>query len=371
MNNYLKKMAAAGCMLLAGAFSQAAELQQGKPKVQAIDVIAFSPDGVLLLGDGKSGQVVLVDTKEKEVQKWTAEVVDLKGKIAQKLGVLPKDLELIHFASHPKTGKAFLAVRRQDNKKEHLITVDGQGGISEFSLDNVAYKTVELPKGAGASLNKITDLAWSADRLLVSGVASEEFACKLYCVYSPLEKQSEVILTSAETYHVAHNKWETKAPMTVLMPYEENGKKYLVGAFSCTPLVKYPLDAFTQNAKVKGQSVVELGSGNKPLHMFTYQKDGKSYVLVNTFRFHHARKPFGPSPYWTARIDIGVINENGNINEKALKRLDGKGEPGTEKVKLIPEFHGVAHMDKLGADKALVIQEDAKALLTLKALQLP
>ena len=371
MNSYLMKVAAAAFLLVAGLVGQAAELQQGKPKIQSIDVISFSPDGVLLVGDGKSAQVVLIDTKEKEVQKWTAQVADLKGKVAQKLGITAKDLEMIHFASHPKTGKAFIAVRRQDNKKEHLITVDGNGEIKEFSLDNVAYKTVSLPKGSGGSLNKITDLAWSMDRLLVSGVASEEFACKLFCVYTPLEKQSDVILTSAETFHVAHNKWETKAPMTVLMPYEEDGKKYLVGAFSCTPLVKYPLDAFTQDAKVKGQSVVELGSGNKPLHMFTYKKDGKTYVLVNTFRFHHQRKPFGPSPYWTARIDIGVISENSNINEKALKRLDGKGEPGTEKVKMIPEFHGVSHMDKLGDDKALVIQEDDKGVLTLKALQLP
>ena len=105
--------------------------------------------------------------------------------------------------------------------------------------------------------------------------------------------------------------------------------------------------------------------------MFTYQKDGKSYVLINTFRFHHQKKPFGPSPYWTARIETGVISENANINEKALKRLDSKGEPGTEKVKLIPEFHGVSHMDKLDAAHALVISEDDKGALTLKALTLP
>ncbi len=371
MNSYLMKILALGVFLCASLASNAASFEQGKPKLQSIDVIAFQPDGILMIGDGKSGQVVLIDTKDSTPQKWTASVDNLKAKIAERLGITAKDLELIHFAANPISGKAYLAVRKQDTKTQHIITIDGQGKISEFSLDNVAFKSVALPKGSGGAISKITDLAWMSDRLLISGVASDEFACKLYSVQSPLEKQSEVVLTSAETFHVAHGKWETKAPMTVLMPFEENGKKYLVGAFSCTPLVKYPLEAFTNDAKVKGQSIVELGSGNKPLHMFTYQKDNKSYVLINTFRFHHAKKPFGPSPYWTARIETGVLADNSNINEKALKRLDSKGEPGTDKIKLIPEFHGVAHMDKLDAAHALVIAEDEKGLLTLKALNLP
>ena len=39
---------------------------------------------------------------------------------------------------------------------------------------------------------------------------------------------------SAETYHVAHGKWETKAPITSFVPLEENGKHYVVGSFACT-----------------------------------------------------------------------------------------------------------------------------------------
>ncbi|MFZ9862850.1 MAG: hypothetical protein ACO3GX_17405, partial [Gemmataceae bacterium] len=73
MNSYLMKMAASVCLLATGVVAQAADLQQGKPKIQSMDVISFSPDGVLLVGDGKSAQVVLIDTKEKEVQKWTAQ----------------------------------------------------------------------------------------------------------------------------------------------------------------------------------------------------------------------------------------------------------------------------------------------------------
>ncbi|MSR32695.1 MAG: hypothetical protein EXR99_14445 [Gemmataceae bacterium] len=364
-------LAALGLILASAKPAFSASLEQGKPAIKSIDVIAFQPGGFLLIGDGAAGQVVLVKTPESTGKKWTASIDNLKEKIADRLGVAVKDAEILHFTVDSSAATAYLAVRRLDTKSQHILTIDGQGKISEFSLDNVAYKTIPLPKGSKGAISKITDLAWTGDRLLVSGLANEEFGCKLFCIYQPLEKSSEVILTSAETYHVAHGKWETKAPMTVLMPYEENGKKYLVGAFSCTPLVKYPLESFQKDAKVKGQSVVELGSGNKPLHMFTYSRGDKSYVLINTFRFHHARKPFGPSPYWTARIDTSAIAEKDNINEKALRRLDAKGEPAGDQIKIITEFHGVQHMEKLDAANALVIQEDGKGVLTLKTLALP
>jgi len=73
-----------------------------------------------------------------------------------------------------------------------------------------------------------------------------------------------------------------------------------------TPLVRYPLEDLAPGAKVKGQSIIELGSGNQPLNMFTYEKDGKSYVLMNTFRFHHKVRPFGPSPLLDRRASTST-----------------------------------------------------------------
>jgi hypothetical protein len=155
------------------------------------------------------------------------------------------------------------------------------------------------------------------------------------------------------------------------MPYEEGGKTYLVGAFSCTPIVKYALDDLQPGAEVKGVSVAELGSGNQPLNMIPYEKDGKEYILVNTKRFHHDRKPFGPSPYWTARVDRSLLAETEKVNEKAERRIDKEFKPISDKLKLIEEYHGVVHMDKLDKDRALVWKEDFKGGFTLAAIPLP
>ena len=157
--------------------------------------------------------------------------------------------------------------------------------------------------------------------------------------------------------------------MSVLVPYRENDRQYVIGAFSCTPVVKYPLDALQPDAKVKGSSVLELGSGNRPLDMFTYEKNGKPYVLTNTFRFHHKRKAFGPSPYWTVKFEQGILAEKEKVNEKALRRLKGY-DPATDRVQVVETFHGVRQMDKLGDDHALVLKEEKNGL-TLVALALP
>src|SRR5438552_2432697 len=130
---------------------------------------------------------------------------------------------------------------------------------------------------------------------------------QIVSISDPLDNDVKCVCFSTETYHVAHNQWETKAPIRTVLPYEENGKKYLVGAFTCTPVVKYALDDLQPGAKVKGMSVIELGAGNTPQGMFTYAKRGKKYILMNTKRF---MKAFGPSPYWTVRIDYDLLHEN-------------------------------------------------------------
>jgi hypothetical protein len=343
----------------------------GTPAIKAINVIAFAPGGVLLIGDGAGAQLVAVETGDTSAKPWTVARVDkIDEKLAAKLGTTATGIEILHLAVNPASHTAYIAVRKQDDKKRIIMTVDGAGKIGEFSLHDVKHAVLPLANAKGA-VSRITDVAWAGDRVLVGAMAVEEFASKVFSFAAPLDPKAAASSFSAETYHVSHKKWETRAPMTTLMPIEENGKKYVVGAFACTPVVRYPLDDLKPAAQVKGESVIELGSGNQPLNMFTYEKGGKSYILMNTHRFHHARKPFGPSPYWTVRIESGLVNEKEKINEKALFRLDSKGEPGAPGIKMIEEYHGVMHLDKLDSDRALTVQQDAQKGLALAALPLP
>ena len=111
------------------------------------------------------------------------------------------------------------------------------------------------------------------------------------------------------------------------MPYEENGKTSVVGSFTCTPIVKYPLDDnVISRIKVKGVTVVELGQGNTPRSMFGYEKDGKKFILINAGR-NNKMPAFGPSAYWVAKVDADMLSETVNVNEKALWRVKAQGLP--------------------------------------------
>jgi hypothetical protein len=200
-------------------------------------------------------------------------------------------------------------------------------------------------------------------------LSNEKFKAKVYSIPTPLDSANKAIGFSTETYHVAHGKWETHAPMTTLIPYEQKGKKYVVGAFMCTPIVRYPLDDVKQDAKVKGSSVIELGNGNRPQGMFAYTKENKPYLLINNLR--RFGKPFGSSKYWVARVDMTLFDETEKINEDAQWRIDKKTlKPITDRVKQIDEFSGTVYMAKLDGKHAVVIKEDGKGF-KFEALELP
>jgi len=280
----------------------------GTPELQSINVVRFGPEGVLFIGDGKGSQVIAVETTGAAGKAGFKEAIEgIDKKIADRVGAMPKDIEIIDLAVNPVTHVAVVAVRNKG--KAMLLTVDGEGKIGELPLENVKYAQLQLPKG---KVTGLTDVPWAGDRLLVAGKMNDQFASKLFTIMYPLTHEAKATVTSTETFHVAHGNWETRAPMTVLMPYEEDGKKYLAGSFACTPVVKYPLDEVKPDGKVKGVSMIEMGSGNQPLNMFSYEKDGKSYVLMNTKRFHHSRAPVGPSQYWAVKFERSLLQGGDN-----------------------------------------------------------
>lgn len=342
-----------------------AKTENGTPKIQSIDAIAFGPNGALLVGDSKGGQVVAIDTKDVKSTPWKAKPIDnFVEKLADKLGSTAKKIELKALAVNPASGTAYVVVR--NDGKPTIVTIDGAGKIGEVSLEKVDHVAIPLPK----STTQVTDIAYTKDRILVGGASNEKFKAKVYSIPTPLDPANKAIGFSTETYHVAHGKWETHAPMWTIIPYEAKGKKYVVGAFQCTPLVRYSLDDVKEDAKVKGESVIELGNGNKPVAMFTYTKGDKSYLLVNNVRGFG--KQFGNSKYWVARVDMSVFDETEKLNEKAQWRVEkGTTKPITDKVKMIDDYGGTNFMDRLDDKHALLIKEDGKGGLTLEAKELP
>ncbi|HWY88770.1 MAG TPA: hypothetical protein VNX28_18810 [Gemmataceae bacterium] len=368
-------LAGLGCLLLAST-ATAAELATGNPKVQSIESISFGPDGLLLIGDGKGSQVIAVQTGDIKPVPWgKLDMTDLKGKVGGMLGTSDKGIEILKLTVNPTSHRAYLAVRKLDGKQDLILTVDGQGKIQEYALDNVKYSRYKLPPDEKTA-TKITDITFADGRILLAVQAGQQFSSKIFSIDTRQDDATPYWI-STETFHVAHGKWETNAPIRTVIPYMENGKKYLVGAFTCTPIVKYSLEDLKAGGRVQGQSVIELGHGNTPQDMFVYEKNGKSYILMNNVRMGGMQKnnPVGPSPYWTAKVDYTILGETEKINDKALWRFNPKSGKAsvseTERALVVPEYHGVVMMDRLDADRAIVIRTDDKGGFSLAVLPLP
>ena len=344
----------------------------GDPQIQSIQCLSFGPQGVLLIGDGKGRQVVAVATGDTTPQKWTrTEIPNIDEQLAGRLGTTRKGITIKRLAVNPASGTAYVAVQKTDDKQDLILTVEGTGKVGELALDNVKYARIKLPAAAKGATVLMTDVAWAGDRVLAAVQAQDTFASKIFSVKGPLVNDAEGVVYSTETYHVAHGQWETRAPIRTVLPYEQDGKNYLVGAFTCTPVVKFGLDNMEAGAKIKGVSVVEIGNGNEPRDMFMYKKGDQTYILVSTYRMFHKQAPVGPSPYWTVRVDANLLRESEKINEKALRRVKGGTKPLTDRAVVAETFHGVMTMDRLDEGRALVIRTDDKGNISMQALALP
>ena len=362
----MKRSLSLACLLLLG-LATFVQADQGNPNIKTIEAIAFGPNGLLLIGGG--AQVVSVETGDTTPTTWTkTEIPNIDQALAGKLGLSTKDIEIRKLAVNPASRKAYVALQSLKTKGNVILTIDGAGTIAEFALDNVKYNSYALaaPK---VSITKVTDITWAGGKIVVATQASDKFTASRVFTINPTAKDGSPTQISTKTYHVGHGKWETHAPLRVLMPFYENGKASVVGSFTCTPVVRYNIDDAKDDDQVTGNSVVELGTGNTPRSMFTYERDGKKFILVSVGR-NNKQPAFGfPSAYWVARVDADLLKETTNINEMAPWRIGGKNLVG-DRVEVAKDYFGTQQMDRLDDTRALAIVE-SKGALSLRALPLP
>jgi hypothetical protein len=344
-------------------------VQLGNPGFKRIGRLGFGPDGLLLVADPAAAAVVAIDTGDTgPVRKLAKKVTNVDELIAGAMGAEAGGVEIIDMAVNRQSGMIYLSVQRKQDTRYAILTVNADGKVGVLNLEKVRYVKVSLPVSEGATIRNITGVEFTKNRVLAAGQSNEEFSSKIYSLPLPLTHGSSADVYSTETYHVAHGRWETKAPIQSFVPYEEKGKSYIVGSFSCTPIAKFPLDDIKSGSKVKGTSVVELGSGNRPVDMFTYKKDGKQWLITNTDRFHHQKRPLGPSRYWGVRVDMSYLSSD-KTNEEAVRR-DTTSKSGPDGIEVVEQLFFAKHVDKL-SDTEMVILRDNKGHLDLEISPLP
>ena len=152
----------------------------------------------------------------------------------------------------------YFSVRNNAAKDVAVVVVDSKGSASRLDLAGLPAVRVTLPKSEAGPIRNISDLAFAGDRVLVTGQSNEEFSSKIFSIPIPLNSDTPGSIYSAETYHVSHKRWETKAPIQSFVPYDDHGKLCVVGAFACGVLVGAVL-FWSEQRRVRRRQLVTAG----------------------------------------------------------------------------------------------------------------
>ncbi|MEO0323769.1 MAG: hypothetical protein AAF447_12485 [Myxococcota bacterium] len=257
----------------------------------SVTALAFADAETLLVADSHRGRVYAIPAAS-EARTDTGEagetgeagaagfgLRDLDTRIAELLGTGPRQVRVRDLAVHPVTGEAYLAVARSGGEEvsSAVVIAPASGELRLLAAPEDA-PSVALPGAAGEGFAfygyfpsqslTFTDLLVHDGKLYVAGLSHAEFDSTLWSTTLPLGEA--VATTTVEIFHGIHDQQETRAPIRTMAVVEVDGADHLVAAYTCTPLVAFPLASIADGAHITGKTIGEMGYGNTPSDMLVY-----------------------------------------------------------------------------------------------------
>ena len=305
----------AGCSSTTG--SEQAQLDQestalpdlGAIGLESAGVLAFSPEGVLFVGDNVGGAVHAFATGAGTAPEQSApvEVAKIDAKVASILGVAKEDITINDLAVHPVTREVYVSVTRGHGEAAlpAIVKVDGNGNLTNVPLDTLEHSKqilsdvpddskrfqlrglMMLPPSekdrtkaeTPMKMMSIMDIEYYNGELFVAGLSNEEFASTVRRIPYPFT--GSYGSSQIKMFHVAHDQWETRAPIRSMIATQLDGTDYLIASYTCSPVVLIPLDELKDGASVVGMTIGDMGNG-QPIDMvvFNHPMMQKSYLFV-------------------------------------------------------------------------------------------
>jgi hypothetical protein len=272
----------------------AGDFAGGSSGLKSAGALAFGPDGVLFVGDSVGGAIAALDTADRTPA--ASVKIDVQGideKVAAMVGVAASDILIDDVAVNPISKNVYVSAARGrgPDAAPLVVRVDAAGKLTLLPLDNIKHETVSLADAPDANpsarqnprTQTITDMAFVNGSVMVAGMSNEEWSSALRSIPYPFRSAAKG--TQLQIWHASHGRYETQSPVRTFVPYTIDGKEYVLAAYTCTPLVKIPVSDLKAGAQVKGVTISDLGSGNQPLDMVPYKKDGHEYILIANSSF--------------------------------------------------------------------------------------
>lgn len=329
------------------------------PGIASINQLAFGPDGILFLGDSKNATIYALDVNDSK-SKSTAEDISIDGfdkKIASSLGTTPDKIEINDMAVNPISKRVYFAVTTMDGTPL-LMKLNGESvenvalnqiPHSKIALENAIDKDAKDRRERPLRVWAISDIKYHDGQVLVSGLSNKEFGSTFRSIPFPFSENQDY--ASLEIYHAAHGQYETQSPIKTFDVINIDGKDYLMASYTCTPLVLFPMDELKNGEHTKGRTVAELGSGNSPLDMISYEKEGKTYFLMS-----NSNRP-------VMKIDhMDIANSKESMTQPVDEWAVAKG---VDYISL--PMVNILQMDNLGDDNVVYLQRTSEGDLVLRS----
>jgi len=338
-------------------------LTSGRAELKSATALAFGPDGILFVGDPMAATIYALDTGERSTGA-RATPIDVQGiseKAAALLGTTPDQILINDMAISPVSHRAYFSVSRGTGPDAApvILRVGSSGKMEELALGSVKFAKTSLPnapaadakdaRGASRRLEAITDMAFVDGRLFIAGLSNEEFSSNLRAIPFPFQNSGPG--TNVEIYHGSHGRFETNAPIRTFVAYKIKEQQHILAAYTCTPLVSFPVADLRPGVKVLGKTIAELGNRNRPLDMIVYKKDGKDFILLNN----------------SSRGVMKITAENLDGFSAITAQTETAGVP----YQTLDSLKGVQHLDRLDERYALLLMRAESGSLDLKTVPLP
>jgi hypothetical protein len=264
-------------------------------QLQSIGVMAFGADAMLYVADSRAGAVYAIDVAEQGRDTTTTGFM-MKGidaQVAAALNASKDEIRIRDMVAHPLTQSVYFSVTkgRGESATPLIVRVTKRDKkISVVPLDMIRHARVELPDAASRDTTlpwensprsfTMTHLAVGDRELYVAGLSNEEFKSTLRRV--PLPFGERALTTKVEIYHTSHDRYETASPVESMVPVTLGSRSIVLASFTCSPFVVFDAAALRGPGVVRGNTIAELGGGNRPFDMVAYRSPtkGRNYVMI-------------------------------------------------------------------------------------------
>lgn len=256
-------------------------------------VLEFGGEDTLFVADSDAGKVHAYSLPEFEAFEGTPRSYNLNGfgaQLAEHFDINQSSIVFYDVVVHPVSREAFVSFSTDSDS--YVVRVNHDGQINQFdltdehtsvTLEGAADDSVTFWRDIPASTFSVTDLDFVDDELFVSGLTTGEFSSTLRRIPFPFDGKEHT--ASIEMYHALHGQNETRAPIRAMEVVSIDGKKTVVAAYTCTPLVTVPVEELKDGTHVLGKTIAELGYGNTPLDVVSFSATSRrgqteDFVLV-------------------------------------------------------------------------------------------